>query len=95
MPYETSIVVTGCGPGSGCTYTWTYNDDTPGATMTYMVFEAGIGEITWGTVTSGVPFSATQQMICNNGSCYPAGSIYGYIYATAPGYSQSDEKSLF
>jgi hypothetical protein len=88
-PYETNCVVTGCGYPGGCTYTLTLNDDTPGATIHYTV-----NGVTSGTLSSGQSFTVSQSAYCDNGSCYGGFEFVGSMYATAPGYTQSNSTGL-
>jgi len=88
-PYETNCVVTNCGYPAGCTYTLTLNDNTPGATIHYTVNGS-----TSGTLSSGQSFTISQSAYCDNGSCYGGFEFVGSMYATAPGYTQSDSTGL-
>jgi hypothetical protein len=95
-PLETNCVVGGCSYPSGCTYTITLTDSTPGATIHWSASESGVGPVGQGTITSGQSFTVSASAYCPVGApgCYPAGSMYGNAYATAPGYTQSQTMSL-
>jgi hypothetical protein len=90
-PYETNCVVT-IGPMCGMIPCWvkydlTVNDDTPNAQINYTVIENGY-VIDMGTVSSGGHIvEVIQEEI-------PAPAIWGSMYATASGYSQSNTVSL-
>lgn len=59
------------------------NDDTPGAQIHYTVTENGT-QVNSGTVSSG----GTVTLVVQEQIPYP--SLGGTMYATAPGYSQSN-----
>lgn len=94
-PYETNCVVGNCST-SGCTYTLTVKDDTPGAFINYVVYAVGGSQIASGQVYSGGSFTVSSSAYCpvGSGSCYPSQGLYGYMHAAESGYLPSNQVSL-
>lgn len=72
------------------TYTLTFYDTTPGATIYYDINANGIQSVAGGSVSSGGTISYTETIFSGQ-----VGGISGTMYATAPGYyTQSESTSI-
>ncbi|MGA8668820.1 MAG: hypothetical protein WB679_03045 [Terracidiphilus sp.] len=100
-PYETNCVVT-VGPNNcgnlGLFPCWikydvTLADDTPGAQIHYVVFE-GPYEIDFGWVATGQHVVETINYDPLRFGSAGFGEMNGYMYATASGYTQSNQASI-
>ncbi len=85
-PYVENATATVIGGGNPPTIEFSANlmDDTPGATINYLLYACGNEVIESGSVSSGGGIYYTQYS-----GDYPGCSITGSAYATAPGYLQS------